>query len=166
MVNPSHPYNVMQQTPPPLSLVGGDFNVRHSTFEPGSASASGGAELARWAIDNGMDFISELGQATHQVGHILDLTFSNIPFAKTTVYDSLHCRLDHNTLVTTLLARGNAALEQYHYRILEAKLPKFAGLVKLGMQGYANSRTVRDSAQLDSCICYSASSERKLLCIS
>ena len=57
--------HVMQQTLPLLSLVGGDFNVRHSTFEPGSASASRGAELARWAIDNGMDFISELGQATH-----------------------------------------------------------------------------------------------------
>jgi hypothetical protein len=144
--------HVMQQTPPPLSLVGGDFNVRHSTFEPGSASASGGAELARWAIDNGMDFISEPGQATHQAGHVLDLTFSNIPFAETTVYNSLHCGSDHNTLVTTLLARGNAALEQYHYRIPEAKLPKFAGLVELGMQGYADPRTVRDSAQLDGCI--------------
>jgi hypothetical protein len=43
-------------------------------------------------------------------------------------------------------------LEQYYYCIPEAKLPKFARLVELGMQRYADPRTARDSAQLDSCI--------------
>jgi exonuclease III len=32
--------------PPDLVLIGGDFNVRHHTFEPGSTSANGGGSLS------------------------------------------------------------------------------------------------------------------------
>ena len=43
-------------SPPQRCLIGGDMNARHETFEPGSISAHGGAALARWATESGMDY--------------------------------------------------------------------------------------------------------------
>ena len=51
--------------PPSNCLIGGDFNVRHKIFEPGSSSANGGAALAHWASTSGAEYIREPGQATY-----------------------------------------------------------------------------------------------------
>ncbi|KAF7133736.1 hypothetical protein CNMCM5793_005090 [Aspergillus hiratsukae] len=42
-----------------------------------------GAELAEWASASGMNFIGERGVPTRRHGHVIDLTFSNVPFART-----------------------------------------------------------------------------------
>jgi len=122
-------------TPPPKCVIGGDLNARHELFEPGSVSAHGGAEVARWASQNDIPYIGEPGEATHRAGHVIDVSFSNVPFAQTTVQDSLYTGSDHYSLVTVLPSRGRKALEQIHYRVPERNLDRFAGLVELNMIG-------------------------------
>ncbi|KAG0155490.1 hypothetical protein PDIDSM_1067 [Penicillium digitatum] len=61
----------------------------NEAFEPGVANANRGGEIAQWSSDSGLDFIGEPGVPTHQAGHVLDLTFSNIPYASTVVREDL-----------------------------------------------------------------------------
>ncbi|KAI1687481.1 Exo-endo-phos-2 multi-domain protein [Pyrenophora tritici-repentis] len=129
-------------TPPRNCLVGGDLNARHELFEPGSTSANRGAEIARWATQNDIPYIGEAGNPTHRAGHVLDVSFSNIPFARTTVREDMYTGSDHFTLVTVLPSRGRAVLEQHHYRVHERNIDRFAGLVQLytvGVQPISNS---------------------------
>jgi hypothetical protein len=135
--------------PPSNCLVGGDFNVRHYIFEPGAQSAHQGAELARWSSDSGMDFIGIPGEPTQRAGHVLDLTFSNIPFAQSTVRPDIHSGSDHETQVTAIPGRGHTPLEQFHYRIPEADLPKFAGLVKNGISKLPDFQHITNTDQVD-----------------
>ncbi|RAL60503.1 hypothetical protein DID88_000278 [Monilinia fructigena] len=97
---------VTHLTPSPKCLVGGDFNAWHDMFEPGVRSTHRGADLARWSSESNMDFIGTPGEPTHNAGHVLDLTFSNIPFASTIVRKDMHTGSDHETLVTSLPNRG------------------------------------------------------------
>ncbi|KAF9728649.1 hypothetical protein PMIN01_13477 [Paraphaeosphaeria minitans] len=145
---------VTHLTPPQHCLVGGDFNVRHESFEPAVTAANGGIELARWAAAASMDYIGVPGQPTHCAGHVLDLTFSNIPFAQSAVEASMHSGSDHETIVTSIptSALGTPHLAQYHYRVPEASLPKFAGLIEIGVQGIPDPLAAQDTAQLDNCV--------------
>jgi hypothetical protein len=150
--------NVLQYvthlTPPQHCVVGGDFNVRYESFEPSVSAASGGIELARWAANASMDYIGVPGQPTHCAGHVLDLTFSNIPFAQSAVDASMHCGSDHETIVTSVSTStlGTPHLDQHHYRVPEASLPKFTGLVEIGVQSIPDPRTAQDAAHLDNCV--------------
>ena len=141
-------------TPPPLCLVGGDFNARHESFEPTITAANGGIELARWASNASMDYIGIPGQPTHSAGHVLDLTFSNIPFAQSAVDASMHSGSDHETIVTSIpiSTPGAQHLEQYYYKVAEASLPKFTGLVEMGVKGIPDPLAAQDVAQLDECV--------------
>ncbi|KNG52885.1 hypothetical protein TW65_09289 [Stemphylium lycopersici] len=140
--------------PPQLCLVGGDFNARHESFEPTTTATNGGAELARWAANASMDYIGMPGQPTHCAGHVLDLTFSNIPFAQSAVDVSMHSGSDHETIVTSvpISTPGTPHLEQYHFRVPEASLPKFAGLVEIGVQSIPDPLATLDAAQLEECV--------------
>ncbi|KAG0155025.1 hypothetical protein PDIDSM_598 [Penicillium digitatum] len=98
---------VTNLAPPQNSLIGGDFNARNEAFEPGVANANRGGEIAQWSSDSGLDFIGEPGVPTHQAGHVLDLTFSNIPYASTVVREDLATGSDHESLVTRIpVAQG------------------------------------------------------------
>ncbi len=111
---PLHPHileYVTHLSPPTNCLVGGDFNAWHDMFEPGIQPAHQATEVARWASDSGMDFIGVPGEPTQRAGHVLDLTFSNIPFAHTAVHPRLHSGSDHETQITTILGRGHTPLE-------------------------------------------------------
>ena len=145
---------VTRLTPPQHCVVGGDFNVRHESFEPTVSAASGGIELARWAAAACMNYIGVPGQPTHRAGHVIDLTFSNIPFAQSAVDDSLHCGSDHETIATSVPTStlGPPHLDQYHYRVPEASLPKFTGLVEIGVQSIPDPLATQDAAQLDNCV--------------
>lgn len=123
---------VSHLAPPNNCLIGGDFNVWHDMFEPGVQPIHRGAELANWASASGMDFVGDPGVPTQRAGHVLDLTFSNIPFARTSVRRELHCGSDHETQVTVIPGRGTTQLEQLHFRVPEAALDKLAGLVRNG----------------------------------
>jgi hypothetical protein len=119
-------------------------------FEPGVQSAHQGAELACWSSDSTMDFIGTPGEPTHRAGHVLDLTFSNIPFAQSTIRPDMQSGSDHETQVTTIPGRGHAPLEQVYYRIPEADLSKFAGLVQNGIAKLPNPWRLIDTEQIDS----------------
>jgi hypothetical protein len=129
---------VTHLSPPLRCLVGGDFNAWHDMWEPGRQHAHRGADLARWAVDSAMDFIGVLGEATQRSGHVLDLTFSNVPFAQTEIRQDMHSGSDHETQVTTIPGRGSVPLEQVQYRVPEAELKKLAGLVGNGIARLTN----------------------------
>lgn len=141
---------VSSLSPGSRTVVGGDFNCTHDMFEPGTDSGRRGRELADWATDSEMDFIGDPGVPTHRRGHVLDLTFSNIPFAKTEVRPDMYCGSDHFTQVTTIPSRGNAALEQYHYRVPETEMAKFSSLVELGVAGLQDPWTLQTTDEIDS----------------
>jgi hypothetical protein len=50
-------------------------------FEPGVVDTNKEGELAAWSSTSGIDYIRNLGKATHNTGYVLDLSFLNIPFA-------------------------------------------------------------------------------------
>jgi hypothetical protein len=66
-------------------LVRGDFNVWHDMFKPGVADTNKEGELATWSSTSSIDYIRNLGEATHDAGYVLDLSFSNIPFVTTSI---------------------------------------------------------------------------------
>jgi hypothetical protein len=101
-----------------------------------------------------MYYIGVLGQPTHRAGHVIDLTFSNVLFAKSAVDASMHSGLDHKTIVTSVLAAivGTPHLDQYHNRVPETSLPKFTGLVEIGVQKIPDPLATQDVAQLDQCV--------------
>jgi len=99
-----------------------------------------------------MDFIGEPGRATYRAGHVIDLTVSNIPFAKTTVRDDMHCGSDHYVQITTIPSTEKLSLDQFRYRVPESKLPQFASLVELGMSRVPGSRLARTPADIEQCV--------------
>jgi hypothetical protein len=54
-------------------------------FEPGVAGTNKEGELAAWSSASGIDYIENLGEATHNAGHVLDLSFLNISFTTTSI---------------------------------------------------------------------------------
>jgi hypothetical protein len=96
-----------------------------------------------------MDFIGVLGEATQRSGHVLDLTFSNVPFAQTEIRQDIHSGSDHETQVTTIPGRGSVPLEQVQYRVPEAELKKLAGLVGNGIAKLTNPWEITTITQID-----------------
>ena len=74
---------IVNLTPSLCCLIGGDFNAPHDTFDPGTDNQHYRGELAQWASSSGMSFISKAGNPIQVAGNVLNLTFSNIPFAYT-----------------------------------------------------------------------------------
>lgn len=64
-----------------------------------------------------MDYIGEAGVPMHSAGHVINLSFSNIPIARTEVMPDIYSGSDHETLVTTIPGRGSIPIaEQVHLR--------------------------------------------------
>ncbi|KAL1971882.1 hypothetical protein VTN31DRAFT_1970 [Thermomyces dupontii] len=89
----------------PGTIIGGDFNVHHHTFEPGGRNLHRGEELANWSIATGMAYIGQFGVATHDAGHVLDLAFQTLPYGGAT---RLRSGSDHETLATIILFRPHS----------------------------------------------------------
>jgi hypothetical protein len=99
-------------------------------FEPGVADTNKEGELVAWSSTSSINYIGNPGKATHDAGYVLDLSFSNIPFATTSIRTDIHCASDHKVQVTVILGRGKVLLEQVHYCIPEAELSTFLALVQ------------------------------------
>lgn len=140
---------ILSLVPPSKCLIGGDFNVHNEYFEPGVDNYARGGELVNWITHNQIDYIGEVGIATHNRGHVLDLTLSNIPAADSVIRMDMHCGSDHETQVTTIPSRGTVPLEQHHYRVTESDLPKLAGLVEVGMAALGSPRDLCTEIELD-----------------
>ncbi|RAL64561.1 hypothetical protein DID88_001597 [Monilinia fructigena] len=118
-------------------------------FESGVGSSNQGAFLAAWSLSNRANFIGEPGKPTHCAGHTIDLTFSNIPFAETTVRYNLDCSSDYFTLITLLPERGQGADGNTGYRVTEANLLRFAYTINFGISHLPQPADVLDTRDLD-----------------
>jgi len=134
---------------PPNCLIGGDFNARHETFEPGSSTENGGAALARWTCSNGAEYIGEPGQATQRAGHVLNLSFSNIPFTQTVVVKDMNCGSDHETLVTSIPCNSMRTKERRHFTVPPTALERFNNLVDVGITTFCNPLTALNEDELE-----------------
>ena len=99
-------------------------------FKPGVINTNKEGELAAWSSASGIDYIENLGEATYNASYVLDLSFSNIPFATTSIRTDIHCASDHKVQVTVIPGKKKVLLEQAHYRIPEAELSTFSALVQ------------------------------------
>lgn len=114
---------------PERFLLRGNFNMKHSRFEPNTRSTNGGDRLVRWADEQGLSFINQVGEATHNAGHVLDLTFSNLPFANTRVCLDIDSGADHRTLLTTIPRIQETTNACPGIKVTDGKLPDFTRLV-------------------------------------
>jgi hypothetical protein len=64
-------------------------------FKLGVADINKEGELAAWSSTSGIDYIKNPEEATHNAGHVLDLSFLNIPFATTSIQTDIHCTSDY-----------------------------------------------------------------------
>ncbi|QSZ37372.1 hypothetical protein DSL72_009470 [Monilinia vaccinii-corymbosi] len=105
-------------------LIGRDFNTKHNTFEPRVGFFNQGTALAEWTHNSRADYIGKPGELIHRAGHIIDLTFSNIPFAETRVKHNLNYGSDHYILITTIPAKGLGAEGNAGYRVTKASFAR------------------------------------------
>jgi hypothetical protein len=76
-----------------------------------------------------IDYIKNLGKATHNASYVLNLSFLNIPFTTISIQTNIYYMLDHKVQVIIILNKGKVLLKQAYYRILKAKLNTFLALI-------------------------------------
>ncbi|ESZ90800.1 reverse transcriptase [Sclerotinia borealis F-4128] len=135
--------------PPPGCFIGGDFNTRYEIWQPEAESINEEHELAAWAELTELDYIGEQGASIYLGGNVLDLTFSNIPFAETKIRHDLYSGSDHSTLITTIPGKGFKPFDQHNIRVPEMELPKLAGLVANGVVYMPPSDSLDSSQRID-----------------
>jgi hypothetical protein len=86
---------VAHLAPSSSCLVRGDFNVWHNMFKPGVVNTNKEGKLAAWSSVSGINYIKNPEKATHNTGHVLDLSFSNIPFTTTSIQTNIYCASDY-----------------------------------------------------------------------
>jgi hypothetical protein len=64
-------------------------------FKLGVADTNKEGKLAAWSSASGIDYIRNPGEATYNTGYVLDLSFSNIPFAITSIQTDIYYTSDH-----------------------------------------------------------------------
>ncbi|RYP47832.1 hypothetical protein DL769_011278 [Monosporascus sp. CRB-8-3] len=82
---------LMGWQPPKRCLVAGDFNARSPVWDPERGHRNRGKELAKWADSHGLLYAGQPGKPTHDDGGVLDLTFSNHPFASARQWTATGC---------------------------------------------------------------------------
>jgi hypothetical protein len=76
-------------------LIKKDFNVWHNMFKLGVINTNKKGELTAWFNASGIDYIKNLGKATHNTSYVLDLSFLNISFVTTSIQTNIYYALDH-----------------------------------------------------------------------
>jgi hypothetical protein len=54
-------------------------------FKPGVTNTNKRDKLTAWSSVSNIDYIKNPGEATHNTGYILNLSFLNIPFVTTSI---------------------------------------------------------------------------------
>jgi ribonuclease HI len=91
---------LLRWTPPPRCMVAGDFNASHGAWGA-RRSADGGARVMDWADAHQLMLLNPPDAPTRG-RNTLDLAFSNLALAESTVEAHLYTSSDHETLSTTL----------------------------------------------------------------
>jgi hypothetical protein len=98
-------------------------------FKLGIANTNKKGELTAWSSTNNIDYIKNPEKATHNTGHVLDLSFLNIPFMIISIQTNMYYILDYKVQVIIILGKGKVLLKQVHYCILKTELSTFLALV-------------------------------------
>jgi len=84
-------------------FVGGDFNLKHPSWDSSSTYASAhAADLLRWASQKNLSLLNPTETATHRCGGTLDLAFCSRVGATCTIRSDLHTTSDHETLISII----------------------------------------------------------------
>lgn len=118
-------------------------------FEPGVNTNGTGGDLAKWSITSRMDYIGEPGEMTHCDGYVIDLSFTNIPFAELGVRKDLHCGSNHDTIVTAIPERGAEAATQARHTVADAHLETFGKQIHVGLAALGDPWGIGDARGLD-----------------
>jgi hypothetical protein len=130
-------------------LIGGDFNAHESIWEPGVVSNNRGPKIANWALQSSATYIKQPGIPTQQYRHVLDLTFSNIPFAATERKRRIRTGSDHKTLLTVVPGKKNEPLKQHHFKVKDENLPVFISLIRNRASTLPNPEELSSPLELD-----------------
>jgi hypothetical protein len=80
---------------------------------------------------------------------VLDLTFSNVPFARAEVADALHSGADQEGILITIPSRKPLICAQHTLSVPDDKLAAFAGLVAMGVTPIPFPSTIPTPQGLD-----------------
>lgn len=123
--------------PPDNTVIAGDMNAGDVSWDSDNPDYHGGASLAETMLEHGLDLISERDVPTHDAGNVLDLVYSNIPWAEAAVNSNLHCSSDHETLRIVVPTHSELRppnhkphSESRKYYISDDRLPDLARLVE------------------------------------
>jgi hypothetical protein len=64
-------------------------------FKLGVTDTNKEGKLTAWSSTSDINYIKNLGEATHNAGYVLDLSFLNISFATTSIQTNIHCASDY-----------------------------------------------------------------------
>ena len=118
---------------PGRTLVAGDFNAKHYSWQTGRL-ADRGEDIAAWAAKNGLSLLNTADVPTNPHGNTIDLAFSNISLASAVVEDHLATSSDHFTL-SLILPNVDLTLPQAPGKVrvtTEEELERFKELVIAG----------------------------------
>jgi hypothetical protein len=64
-------------------------------FKLGIANTNKKGELTAWSSTSGIDYIKNPEKATHNTGHVLNLSFLNIPFITISIQTNMYYTSDY-----------------------------------------------------------------------
>ncbi|EFY95407.2 Endonuclease/exonuclease/phosphatase [Metarhizium robertsii ARSEF 23] len=124
---------LLRWSAPERTLVAGDFNAKHYSWQTGRLEDRG-EDVASWAADNGLSLLNTADVPTNPHGNTIDLAFSNIALASAVVEDHLATSSDHFTL-SLMLPDIGLSLPQVPGKVrvtTEEELKRFRELVAAG----------------------------------
>ena len=145
--DPLHEEALLHWPVPKECVVAGDFNARHHTWQSGR-SIGGGHTIAKWASDNHLHLLNPPNKPTNLHGNIIDLAFSNIPFAEATVEDHLATSSDHFTLSLEIPTTYGGPCSAGKVRVTtDEELKRFTEIISL--EASSISASTRSPQELD-----------------
>ena len=96
-----------------------------------------------------MSFISKAGNPIQVAGNVLNLTFSNIPFAHTFLQQDIHSSSDHKTIITTVFLSLNQADSATWHKVADKDIPIFTRLVYNGLALLGQPDFLADAASVN-----------------
>lgn len=102
------------------------------SWQPGIRSNQSATDIVAWINRHELMVLNRPGMPTHELGNVLDLAITNIPFAKTQIADPCYTGSDHYTLVTTIPLGPHVGQEDANHprpKLSPADYDRFAELV-------------------------------------
>ena len=116
-------------------ILAGDFNIRHSLWDPAVCNDACGESLLTWATEKGLFLLNNYGESTHDAGSVLDLCFVKECFkANYKVRHDLDVGSDHRTLFFRILDGGPEDPNPGRLRYAAADWPAFYNILRVRLR--------------------------------